>query len=82
MLCIDLCAVCVCVCMETVGRQRVFRDFVPRGKRVTGLNLKRFAKWDGVNGFHGDECKKGSEVLICVSEFTLLRLVVVKFSKR
>lgn len=32
--------------------------------------------------FHGDECKKGSEVLICVSEFTLLRLVVAKFSKQ
>lgn len=49
----------------------MFRAFVPRGRTVTGMILKRFAKWDGVNGFHGYECKKGSEVLVCVLESTL-----------
>lgn len=74
--------VCVCVFMETGGRQHLFRRFVLRGRAATGMNLKRFAKWDSVNGFHGYECKKGSEVLFFVLESTLLRLVVVKFSKQ
>lgn len=46
------------------------------------MNLKRFAKWDGVNRFHGYVCKKGSKVLVCVFESTILSSALVQFSKR
>lgn len=46
------------------------------------MNLKRFAKWDGVSRFHGYVCKKGSKVLVCVFECTTLSSALVEFSNR
>lgn len=60
----------------------MFTGFVLRGRTVPGMNLKRFAKWDGVSRFHGDVCKKGSKVLVCVFERTILSSAVVQSSKR